>query len=477
MSERHEIARSGAGATLPNETSQRGAVMVFVIVGMLALIAMAGLALDTGYLLLNKGRIQNAVDAAALAAAKQLDESHDTVVSEIAARQIFADNAAAAGNQELKRAYDSGNGDISVSVQFSSSLNPFVAGSYQAGVTPDGYVRVRAMNFNWPSWFVAMVGVNQLETDATAVAGPSPTFTKEDEVCDLAPMMVCGTPQDDAPEDTYLGYTINEVQVLKADDSQGGWDGGIGSGNFQLVRLEGAHGGADIRHAMAGDGIGCVSSSAGIDTEPGNTIGPVRQGLNTRFGEWTGPLHGTSDEFPPDIIVTDNGSEITKDWDTGTVTVTDAQGNACDGTNSPHNDCLSFTWSDYLARVGPGAFDFPPPEAGPASITGARWRRVMKLPIGNCDGTANGQGTVDYLGTGCFFLLQRVSGPGQGNGGGNNPKAAGGGGNGGPPDCDDCIFGQFVEGCDVGGEAGPTPNNGPGGYRIVLYEDPDSGDS
>ncbi len=431
---------------------QQGAVLVLVVVGMTALLAMAGLALDTGHLLLNKSRIQNAVDAAALAAAKKLDESHDTVLAEITARDIFADNASAPGNKELDAAYDGGNGDVSVSVQFSSTLNPFVPGSYDPGVTPDGYVRVRADNFRMASWFVTVVGVSELLTDAVAVAGPSPTFTHDDQVCDLAPMMVCGTPQESAAAGTYLGYVLNDVQVLKTSTSNGNFE--VGPGNFQLVRLDGGQGGADVREAMAGGGIGCVDSSGGIETEPGNTVGPVVQGLNTRFGEHTGPLRNTEEQYPPDVIVTANTSEINKD-ETSQVTVTDSGGNVCDGGAMSHADCLTYTWDHYASQVGPGPFDYEPEDSSIGGIVGSRWRRVMKLPIGECSGTTNGQGTVDYLGVGCFFLLQPAVQKGN----------------------ESHVYGQFIAGCDVDGEAGPEPNNGPGGYRIVLYKDPDSGDS
>ena len=52
---------------------QKGVIGVLVAVGLVALLAMAGLALDTSHAMLNKTRLQNAVDAAALSGAKELD--------------------------------------------------------------------------------------------------------------------------------------------------------------------------------------------------------------------------------------------------------------------------------------------------------------------------------------------------------------------------------------------------------------------
>ena len=60
--------------------SQRGAVIVLVAIGMGALILTAGLALDMGHAFLNKTRLQNTVDAAALAAAKELGLNDPLIV-------------------------------------------------------------------------------------------------------------------------------------------------------------------------------------------------------------------------------------------------------------------------------------------------------------------------------------------------------------------------------------------------------------
>ena len=60
---------------------QQGAVLILVVVGMLGMLAVVGLALDSGHAMLNKTRLQNAVDAAALAGAKELDLTSDTLLA------------------------------------------------------------------------------------------------------------------------------------------------------------------------------------------------------------------------------------------------------------------------------------------------------------------------------------------------------------------------------------------------------------
>src|SRR5882724_11496230 len=96
---------------------ERGATLVLAVVGMLALIAMAGLALDTAHVLLNKSRLQSALDAAALAGAKSLDLTGSTVVANTDANTNFTANLQPF--KELK------NANVTLTTQFSTTLNPF----------------------------------------------------------------------------------------------------------------------------------------------------------------------------------------------------------------------------------------------------------------------------------------------------------------------------------------------------------------
>ncbi len=80
---------------------QRGAALILVVVGMVAILGVVGLALDSGHAMLNKTRLQNAVDAAALAAAKTLDQTADVALADAAADAMFALNAGNAGNREI----------------------------------------------------------------------------------------------------------------------------------------------------------------------------------------------------------------------------------------------------------------------------------------------------------------------------------------------------------------------------------------
>ena len=133
------------------KSNQRGVVVPIVVIGLLALLAVAGLALDGSHALANKTRMQNAADAAALAAAKVLDETDgDTVLATAAANSLFSINASSAGNHEMNDAYSAG--DISLEVQYSLTLNPsFVPGTFVHGSIPSNnewWVRVIATGFD-----------------------------------------------------------------------------------------------------------------------------------------------------------------------------------------------------------------------------------------------------------------------------------------------------------------------------------------
>ncbi len=408
---------------------QGGAILVLFAVAMLAILAMGGLALDGSHVLLNKARLQNTVDAAALAAAKILDQSGDVARANTAALSLLGLNGAAAGNGELGRTV--ADGSLAVTVEFSNTLQPFAAGS-----TPAEYVRVSARNFRMPAWLITVVGFNNKVVGATAVAGPSPTVLA---ACNLVPLVACGTPPAQGGSAPFWGFQPGQTQVLKTGSGQ---SSPIGPGNFQLLRLGGS-GANVVRENLAGGYEGCYDGSGTLPTQPGNDVGPVVQGINTRLDRYTGALNGGRAAYPPDVVTRQTVPPLSYDDSTGQIT----QG------GQPANDAsqLSFNYSNYLSRVESGNFDVEPAPAG----AGAFERRIMPIPIADCTGVNSGQTDLPILGIGCYFLLQEVQQ--QGN------RAN--------------IFGEFVEDCEAGGTPGPNPTSIPGPYIIQLYRNFESIDS
>jgi hypothetical protein len=409
---------------------QRGIAMPLVVAGMAAMLVIAGLAIDSSHAFVNKTRLQNTTDAAALAAAKVYDQTVDTIPSNAAANSVFGLNTDGNGNFEIDSAYDSG--DITVTVQWSQTLDPFVP----SGIGP--YVRVIASGFTMATGLSAVLGITDINIAASAVAGPSPSI---DNACNIAPIVVCANDMTD----DYYGFNQNDLMVLKP--SPGDHDD-VGPGNYKLLRLE-CPGGACVRDAMAGAYDACATTDQTVETEPGVTAGPTSQGFNTRFGEYAGPI--SYDDYPPDVVVEEPDPPL---HHPGTDPITGAdiitQGIGGPAVTSAGN--INYDYDNYTYSTTHGMYDFAPG----GSPGGVEWRRILALPVADCSGDESGQSTLNVEGFACFFMLQRV------------------GVYGGP---DKNIFGQFVDGCLAGGSAGPNPGDGPGPYLIQLYKDPDSGDS
>jgi hypothetical protein len=267
-------------------------------------------------------------------------------------------------------------------------------------------------------------------------------------------MMVCEDP--DAPaDDPFRGYEPGRITVLKA----GSANESMEKGNFQLIRLDDAQGGADIRAALAGSYDACLNTTEIIETEPGNTVGPVAQGLNTRFGVYQGPMgQGGAAAYPPDKDVSQSPERLVE-------VEVDTNGDGTPDERQVHYNGAEVTYAaptpvtiggetyDYYEPANADIYDYSDYEANAtanAGNTGVYGRRLIAMPIGEC-GDEAGQSQIPYKGTLCFFVMQTVS-----QGGGE----------------DEDVFGQFApDGCPVTGTAGPVPTNGPGPYVIQLYKD------
>lgn len=395
---------------------QRGQVLIMLAISMTALLAMTGLALDFGHAYLNKTRAQSLADALALAGAKVLNTQHSVTQAHAAMETLHTLNVNNPGNTELRDKLSFQD----IVIQYSDTLYPFVAD----GENPR-YVRVSIQSFNLQSWFVQTLGINTIPIKASAIAGPSAGLSPI--VCDVAPLMVCGDPNDTPDENSgdFWGYTIGSIQELKATSQNK--SPCVGPGNFQLVNTDDSSGANDIRQELAGNQQGCTDFRQGIITKPGNTVGPAIQGLNTRFGEYLGTMGGLEAEYPPDVIITEPHTPISLPND------------SCIGGSS---QALDFNWHAYQQAVANGSFNYPPP-------TGEFERRILQVPIGDCSNSTEqgGKTTVPYLGTGCFFLLKKV-------GSSNNSS----------------IYGEFVKGCTSNGVVGNEGGEAPGPFKIVLYE-------
>jgi len=405
-----------------NPDRQQGIVLVFAVVALFALVAMGALAMDVGNMILNKGKLQSMVDAAALSAARTLDLGGDQALATTAANQALNNNLAQTGLQHMSL------DGATVAVQFSDGL-PFVPG----GSTAATFVRVSVSNVDLPEFFARLFPQIDEMVTASAVAGPSSALAG---TCNLVPIVICG---EDTPN---FGYDYSDIIGLKysAPDEE------VGPGNFHLLRLPDAAGAADVRVELAGGYDSCfypdeeTGADPMLETEPGNKAGPVAQGLNTRFGVYSGGGVSAAD-YPPDLVTTEPNPTVKIDKQTGSMSITDPA-------------ALDFNLDDYLQEYADaGNSDSYKDCLLGNCVNKGSYRRVMAVPVGKCDGGTNGQGELPYLGLACFFLVQKVD------------------------QADAFIVGQFMENCDVANGVPGNQPNGKGPYKIQLYRDNLSGDS
>ncbi len=434
--------------------SQSGITLVLISLIMLILIGMGAFAIDLNHQVLNKARLQNAVDSAALASALVADDTNNLVLAEEAAIETLKSFAESSGNQELVAKAEEGMaGTISITFSNSKAKDTFYpASSALLDSEEDIYVRVEVSGVSLTQFLSRIFGGGK-SVSASAVAGLSSEII---ESCNLAPMAVCGVDN----ENGFWGYepegydptdpTFNKperVHGLKVGDQD---NTDMGPGNFQLIDFSqgtftdedvknGNDGGgaALVRQAMAGGYNGCAIVGKEVTTKPGNSVGPVAQGINTRLNDFTGPIQKGGDIKPDEYV---------KEATIGTAEV--------DGKLKVVSS--DFYYSDYVNCVkNDVGCETKSLMQESASEPG---RRILRIPIVDCTTESTGKTEFDVLGFGCFFLMKTVDG--------NSGKKS-----------DNNVFGQFLYDCPINNGSTGIESSTSGQYRIQLYKDPYSGAS
>jgi hypothetical protein len=76
--------------------------------------------------------------------------------------------------------------------------------------------------------------------------------------------------------------------------------GSVSPGNYQILAIDGP-GGVDDRAGLASAVKNVVGPGGYVDTKPGVTTGPVKQGVNTRFDDYASGLD--PNYYPPDLNI------------------------------------------------------------------------------------------------------------------------------------------------------------------------------
>lgn len=333
-----------------NRKGERGSILAASAIGMLSFLLAVGLGLDISHMYLAKNELQNAADAAALAGASGLDSSPAGITR--------ATNRA----KEAMNKYDFDNRNVAIiaaDVRFGRDLSDFTNGSDmsqsaasdQAVAPTIRFVKVTTPQSPINIAFVSMVLGNSVNIKAEAIAGMSVPLNL------FAGYLPVSVIDNDAVSTILPGqmYTF-----------RGAPQNSVSPGNYQILAIDGS-GASDDRIGLASGVRNIVGPGGYVDTKPGVSAGPVRQGLNTRFDDYASQLNAV--DFPPDTNIKEG-----------------------------------ITYAQYLAGS---------PSQAP-SHPGVFGRRVVLIPIIKQSQFSNGRTSVQIDHFGAFFLRNKVPG---GNGG------------------------------------------------------------
>jgi len=261
---------------------ERGSILATSAIGMLSILLAVGLGVDISRFYLAKTELQNAADAAALAAVSALNTKPLGITR-------AADRAVAAMNS-----YDFNKTGITFSrsnVLFAKNFGgPYIdEGSAMGQAASIRFVQVTTPASPIGISFAAPVLGKTKNLSATATAGFSVPLNM---FCNFLPVSVIDYDIPLKPGDTYT--------------FRAGPGGMVEPGNYQILAVAG-EGGKDVRIGLGAGVDKCAAPGEvyQVDTKPGVTAGAVRQGLNTRFDEYqTSQLD--PETMPPDTNIMEN---------------------------------------------------------------------------------------------------------------------------------------------------------------------------
>ncbi|MES2114228.1 MAG: pilus assembly protein TadG-related protein [Pseudomonadota bacterium] len=270
---------------IPYLNSQRGTVAIIAAIALPILIGFAGLALDGGRLYLHKTELQNAADACALAASREL--TCDPAAGPCNASYLL--NAENAGltvgrlNRIDFQANTVGVGQLSAAdITFSTSFAPNSSYLSRAnGADPASkYVMCSPHQSGILPWFMQVLGIGTQSVDAYAVA----TLASAQANCAI-PIGMCKLPSAPA-SDPFAGLVVG--QWVSSQLSQ------AATGSFDWIDFTPPGGGAsELAGLIKGTGACSVPPPPTQVGEQGN-ITSLDTAWNTRFGLYHGSDNKTN---------------------------------------------------------------------------------------------------------------------------------------------------------------------------------------
>lgn len=268
-----------------------GAVAVYVALGAAVTFGIVGLAIDATRAMIVQSESQAAADAAAIAAASQLDGT-STAIS----RANSAITNLVSNNQRLAA---TGVGNVTIaSTRFLTDLpasddTPIGANLVTADPLRARFVEVTTAPLQHANTFLRAVGVlPTINITTTAVAGA------RDAVCGATPMMMCNP--NNVVGASFDAAAWHGRQVI-LDYQANSWT----TGNFGFLS-SGGNGANALSEALASTAGANICYGSTVTTEPGQNNG-ARTALNTRFDMYENPMFGGNSKnnplYAPDVNV------------------------------------------------------------------------------------------------------------------------------------------------------------------------------
>lgn len=244
---------------------ESGAALIYVSLLMVALVGIAGLALDSGRLFSLRHEMQNAADAAALAGAWQLDGTlTGSQQADFAAR-----NAVVINNQK----FGNSAGAVTIaSTAFYSAVPADDDTPLTAAAPPYDYIEVTTAGVVQNALLARVIG-----GPATVTLSAKAVARKGQALCSTTPLFMC-LPD---PVNFTIGNWLGKQVISKAGPSGNGQN--WGPGNWGLLDAPNGQGVSSLVPFIASEnGLPICIGAGTVNTAPGDKA-PVYAAFNVRF--------------------------------------------------------------------------------------------------------------------------------------------------------------------------------------------------
>ncbi|MEJ1355209.1 MAG: Tad domain-containing protein [Candidatus Sedimenticola sp. (ex Thyasira tokunagai)] len=295
------------------KSKQQGVILVMSAIFIVLLVGIGSFAADLGRLFVLRTQMQNAVDAAALAAAMELDGQAGAQDRAMArARELLTFESSYTNDERTLLSLDHlPDSAFTFYCSIGSKNEPDPASC--SGTVEDSKIHVIDDDDDSGAHYVAIdlelreidlymlpaLSAMGIETPATAGVSAYALAGRHFYICEFPPLMICdpagSTPWGDSSHPIQPGRQV----ILK---KQVGNQWAPGNFGFLVPSTVAGYSGNQALGAALADASSQGCSYPFVSTNPGNKAQWPRLGINTRFGLYKG---GTFSEFTPSPNVVD----------------------------------------------------------------------------------------------------------------------------------------------------------------------------